>query len=1805
MKPVVLFLTVLGCVVATPNGYYHQEYNYKTSASSYKNNELQHKTDDQGYYMRDGDLAGKVRPRVDANSEHSEYVNPNLRNNEYNTELIGGANRDLSSYGHMRANVDSYGSHDLSSEGLAQADRIVGTKSGAHSGYSSGSYGTNSYGSQSYATTSNLRSITSHIQQELERELQHAIQEQRAYSQSGVGVTELERELRQNLTNRLNTELSNRYGQQSVRGGLSYTIAGGRLQSTANYDNQELQDLRTQLESNLLNQLRSQYYQTSSHYETHQSGHNNYGYSTTVRPVYYQQPYRSATTVRPTNPVVYVPSSQIRHTPVSNPESITTIASRVQNQLDSRLNELLEDVQRRYFSSSSSYSLSTANVVLENLRNELRNNITYLLNENVKSNYGNQIPRDGHMYSLGPSGQRSTEYNYASKDLENLRSQIERNLIEKLNRDFETYKSRWYQQSSHSQSSQSSSNIKYGGYSTPRYDVYVTPQYNPYDSDVEHFSTRPSATHIVPLISSGGSSSSNRQHNLLAGSSQSGYEISSGSGGSSISELQRRLQQDLSRQLQAAISRGHYGSYSSSGSYNAPTYQSSLQELSNELNRNLTKQLHEYSASGYYSSYGNFDQAQLANLRNQLQTDLMRQLQQGLQQSFQASSSFSASSSSNSNANYRPTRGFDNYQLGQYRSGGNLLTMDGADCVGDDPNAYNNHRMKRSYPPYRSRPIGLSYSGNSGYTSNYGYTGSYGQQQELGQQVDESDLTQQVEDVSLEKLQQGSLTQQQVNLGQDDDSQLTQQVEDSGIGKLQLGSQNQQQVNLGQQTDDSDLTQQVEDDRFGKLQLGSQNQIGYGQRVDDSELTQQIETENLGHLQLGSQNQQQVGLGQQVDDSELTQQVEYQNLEQLQLGSQNQQQTGYGQQVDDSELTQQVENENFGQLQLSSQNQHQLGYGQQLPNSNSGKLQLGSQIQPGYTRQIDDSGLTQEVEDFGKLQLGSQNQQVDNLDLTQQVEDKNLGKLQLGAQNQQQIDQIQDLDLTQQVEDSNIDKLQVGPQLQQQVDLAQDEQSGLTQQVENLGLGKLKLGSQRQQQIQLDQQVDNSDLTQQVEDSHELQQREDISDSDLTQEVEEVNFGGERGVGNSDLIEPVGGSGNGKLQVNSQNQQQIQYGTTENHNFNHGDINVGQQEDNADLTQQQEDRFTGNIQSGSSLHPQQIEQINLGHHQVNENRLNGYNQNQRQAALELQKELSRQLKDAVRNYYTTSYSRLSNYQSTYQDLVRELERNLTKQLQAVGPSSGSTRYTYSFVFSGPQKDLLKQQLENELKLQLQREISIASGYPNLNQQQTYQELSNNELNQNIDSQSQTQQNINSDLTQQQQNGFDNVEALGGQTRSRDQQFGDLTQEIGYDQVNQQQSGFRQGQPFSNDRGRLQLGTQQIEQSLNNQNDLTQQVDTNHLGNLQATGQEQSGIQSPGQYHNPLLSTQFSSSGRLQFGRRPVYQKPIDNTNFINTEITQQQQLYPNQNLVNQQNNNNYKPNNLPTLNQVITQQDNEEANTDYPLAPASNLNQQEDTELIDNQQQKQENIDLSLQNQNSANHISEHILTGSEQDSVGQSTLGQGFALNKPPSYAQILRQGNRGYAGSGTLQTDQQTNSFNQNQDSFQVYLNNQQVELAYQLENELGKQLQDTISQNNYAISQSTLTSEIPEQILRELNRNITKQIEQIFNGDGYTSYSSYRHSVLTPEQKDKLQKKLLADLSIQLQQNLQTIHGKQINRQHSFHTGVIHSPSSGATFESGSGGLYNSYGSNVNKYDTQHTTSQLNYGQQEVVPDTEIVF
>lgn len=126
MKGILLLCAIIGQAIAVPSGNYHQEYSYKSSSSSFKNNELEHKIDDQGYYKKDGDLEGRTRPKIDANSEHSEYVNPNLRGG---SQYVYGDNTDMNSHGLMHASsgVNSYGTNHLA-ESIASSDRITGSR---------------------------------------------------------------------------------------------------------------------------------------------------------------------------------------------------------------------------------------------------------------------------------------------------------------------------------------------------------------------------------------------------------------------------------------------------------------------------------------------------------------------------------------------------------------------------------------------------------------------------------------------------------------------------------------------------------------------------------------------------------------------------------------------------------------------------------------------------------------------------------------------------------------------------------------------------------------------------------------------------------------------------------------------------------------------------------------------------------------------------------------------------------------------------------------------------------------------------------------------------------------------------------------------------------------------------------------------------------------------------------------------------------------------------------------------------------------------------------------------------------------------------------------------------------------------------------------------------------------------------------------------------------------------------------------------------------------------------------------------
>ncbi|XP_066138371.1 uncharacterized protein [Euwallacea fornicatus] len=860
-------------IAAASNGYYHQEYNYKTSASSYKNNELQHKTDDQGYYSKDGDLEGRVRPKIKSNSEHSEYVNPNL----------GPGGNDASSHGNLLAN--SYGAsvggqiasgynigsrsqyeNALESEGLASSNHIGGVSSG----YSSGT--SHQYGSGSSYEARNLQAIGSRLQNDLQQEFQSLVK------QSHLDIESLESELRRNLTSRLNEILQERFGTQVIKGGQAYSLNEGRLQTRPNYDQMELDQMQKQIERSLLNDLRQKYsykMSHSGHQTVNQQGYKYYESTTTLRPYISRPIYPNLLATTPVDKYTVhggTKNSQYSSTnsentystqyvQAPNVASITVLASNVQQQLNNQLNRILEDVQRQYFTDSSRYTTINTGPILDRLKEDLRQNLTYAFDEELGRTFGNQMERNGYMFSSG----QSSQYNYHVADLRSLKKQVEDNLLNKLTKDFEAARQHSIKRQQHASQTQQAaysqyqeSEYSYGNnqiYSTPRYTEYHRPATSRYVD--EFYPARTSSPSLVNLIGS----------NIKGGQQygSSGSHIASGNfeASGNIHQAQQQLQSQLSNQLQAALSqnRAHLSGYSSSSSQTA--FDEAYQRLYEELQRNLTSQLQDFlsGSSGYSSGYG-FNQEQLSQLRSQLQKDLVSQLQHGLQQSYSVSASYSASagssssagagsySSSNSGDYYRPVRGSDNYyQHGNMVAGRKYY---GEECEpGEDLYSHQLHRIRRSYG-YLSRPVGLSTHAGTGYNSRgtygstsshgsnsvgqeqddtelvqsgYGYGSSYGQAAASfgGQQIDNTEDTQQILDPEFEKLESRYPTSgSQVELGQEiDNSEDTQQIINP---RLDWNSQGATHGQIGQMEDNSDDTQQVEVDRgFSTIGLGSQS----------------------------------------------------------------------------------------------------------------------------------------------------------------------------------------------------------------------------------------------------------------------------------------------------------------------------------------------------------------------------------------------------------------------------------------------------------------------------------------------------------------------------------------------------------------------------------------------------------------------------------------------------------------------------------------------------------------------------------------------------------------------------------------------------------------------------------------------------------------------------------------------------------------------------------------------------------------------------------------------------------------------
>lgn len=250
MQPIFL-LILLGSSLAIPEGYYHQQYQYSKSSSSYKNNELQHKDAEEGFYSKQQE--GNNEPKVNSYNQHVEYKNPNLEN------------RNLDDFGKW----NSYGTHSNSERFITTSGsrRFGQDQYGFDQGLQIGNLGSGTeICCTTYGSTASLTSLTNRLEDEMSAQLRAAIANQKlkstswSTSQAEAGFQSLQNEIRQNLTSLLQQELHRQYGVQGKRGPYSYSItASGGYAPKPNYDTRELAELTTNLEEKLRRQLQQNY----------------------------------------------------------------------------------------------------------------------------------------------------------------------------------------------------------------------------------------------------------------------------------------------------------------------------------------------------------------------------------------------------------------------------------------------------------------------------------------------------------------------------------------------------------------------------------------------------------------------------------------------------------------------------------------------------------------------------------------------------------------------------------------------------------------------------------------------------------------------------------------------------------------------------------------------------------------------------------------------------------------------------------------------------------------------------------------------------------------------------------------------------------------------------------------------------------------------------------------------------------------------------------------------------------------------------------------------------------------------------------------------------------------------------------------------------------------------------------------------------------------------------------------------------------------------------------------------------------
>ncbi|KAL3277163.1 hypothetical protein HHI36_012515 [Cryptolaemus montrouzieri] len=1431
MKGAVFLCSVLALAASKPNGYYHQEYNYKSSSSSYKNNELQHQNEDQGFYSKDGDLEGRLKPKVNSHSQHSEYRNPKILGGSSNYQGAGDFSSGMG--GNYASSDRLFGSNSLGygssghADGYASSDRITELSnvfpSGGGYGSSANGYGNNqrdygstfasygasngggygpsqggssnvgysqggskygyyqresssSYGTTGYGANANLNSMAQRLQEDMSRQLENAIHQQYrssgystsvSNSQMTADIRALEDELKRNLTRQVQESLRNQYGQQQTTGVNSYSIVEGVPSNIVNYNNQELADMTRQLEDNLIKKLHQDVrttYTSSTNTYTHTPT-----YTSTYRP-YYE------------NPTVIIPTN-IRYTPIPNPESITTIASRIQSNVNTYLDTELHNLYSSYLQSgrNSYFTLTDFDNEVNRIKSDMIRNLTTNLDDQIRRNYGQQILKNNYYYSISSTGQTSTQHNYNINDYNDLRKQIEENLLRKLNQTVNTYRDQYQRQQSYTTN-------------TNTYTVTYRPTYYTSGGQIHDYSD---------------------------------------------------LQRQLSQQLNNALNKHRYSqssSYSSQTSYNPQAYQTSLDELTRELQRNLTQQLNNFRATSSSSNYGYTSgftggSADYESMKNQLQNQLMQQLQQGLQKQYRysASASYSASSSSSSDSNYGTHQSYGNY--------GNYMA-----CCGqsDDPTPYSQNRNKRDLlytqsdsgntqrRSYQSSTFSKRYSSGNSYSSlqsssagryfrplGYGSMSEQNQDQQIFSSGQKS-INEQSED-AFPQVQQLEQTGQQLE-------DLAQQLELSGghqhnLHHIQF---------VGQELGD-DLTQKLD---FHHQKSGYTNENEFTQKLELANSKEEEQHLVEQHLELQQPTSKHVVTHhfefnhgpEKIEQNIIGQQIEEQDMQHSYLVEQNQQK---GEHV--------TTHFGFNHMKPEKLEQHLIG--QQIEDQDVQQLESADLQLPTIKTQTE-IGVQQQVENLNNIHIPHQKLKFEQENIGQEQELVPNKPLILNPVQKSEINQqLQEGDLTQQLEietqkpsasklSENMQKFLEHEQVFTSQGLTQSQipqqQEVVSQQLE---LDSQKLEGQNQQTIQ-----ELNDLNQQLEIENKPQYNKpeysQQTQDDITQQLE---IGSESQYSKPKYSQPTQGDITQQLEIGSkpkysqQTQDDITQQLERGSKPQYSKPKYSQQAQD-DITQQLE--IGSNPQYSKPMYSQQTQdditqQLEIGSKPQYDKQI--YSQ-QTQDDITQQLEIgskpkySQQAQDDITQQLEIGskpqYSKQTYSQQTQDDITQQLEigskpqHNKPKYSQQTQDDITQQLETESKQYSKPK---YSQQTQNDITQQLERQSKPQYSKPMYSQQTQSDITQQSEMTDSrkpkltlIGQQLENQDQISESQVEDQQLMMSNAQKpKNGQHKFNQEQFeDDLSQQLELSGKHKpSEKPYTEGQALTND------VTQQLEQQL--------------------------------------------------------------------------------------------------------------------------------------------------------------------------------------------------------------------------------------------------------------------------------------------------------------------------------------------------------------------------------------------------------